>query len=262
LTAAAQWQILCSSEETVSEALQTSDSKPEIRGDLLAARERAWRRLAAAGTWWSGAERVAIAAELRAAPNCAFCRARKDALTPAAIDGQHDRASSLPAAAVDAVHRVATDPGRLTRSWVAGLAAEGISDAHYVELVGVLATVLSIDTFHRSLGLPLEPLPEPLSGEPSRRRPQGLTDIGAFVPVLARARGENSDLWDTPYAPGVIRALSLVPDEVRQLTDISKAQYLAPLDVANFTTNGGRALSRPQMELIAGRVSALNECFY
>ena len=64
----------------MSEALQTSDSKPEIRGDLLAARERAWRRLAAAGTWWSGAERVAIAAELRAqgAENAERIRAEAD----------------------------------------------------------------------------------------------------------------------------------------------------------------------------------------
>ena len=27
-------------------------------------------------------------------------------------------------------------------------------------------------------------------------------------------------------------------------------------------SNGGRALARDQIELLAGRVSALNECFY
>jgi hypothetical protein len=38
-----------------------------VREDLAAAHDRAWARLARAGTWWTGAERVAIAAEARRA---------------------------------------------------------------------------------------------------------------------------------------------------------------------------------------------------
>ena len=34
-----------------------------VREDLPATHRRAWRRLAEPGTWWSGRERVAIAAE-------------------------------------------------------------------------------------------------------------------------------------------------------------------------------------------------------
>jgi hypothetical protein len=33
-------------------------------------------------------------------------------------------------------------------------------------------------------------------------------------------------------------------------------------DVADPSTNGGKTLNRQQIELVAGRVSLLNECFY
>ena len=57
-----------------------------------------------------------------------------------------------------------------------------------------------------------------------------------------------------------MRAMSLVPDAVRDLKSLSAVHYLTPEEVANPAAR--RALSRPQIELLAGRVSALNECFY
>jgi hypothetical protein len=59
----------------------------------------------------------------------------------------------------------------------------------------------------------------------------------------------------------VIRALSLVPDEVRQLLDLSAAQYLSAPQMMQFGRDF-RSISRAQIELVAGRTSALNECFY
>ncbi len=58
----------------------------------------------------------------------------------------------------------------------------------------------------------------------------------------------------------MIRALSLVPDAVRQLQDLSAAHYLRPAEMIDLTR--GRSIDRAQMELVAGRVSALSECFY
>lgn len=86
-----------------------------VREDFTAAHSRFWKRLAAPGAWWTGAERVAIAAETRHAWQCRLCRARQSALTPTALDGQHDHLNALPEAAVDVIHRVTTDPGRLSR---------------------------------------------------------------------------------------------------------------------------------------------------
>ena len=78
---------------------------------------------------------------------------------------------------------------RLSKPWLEGLLEDGLTDSAYVEIVGVLTTVLSVDDLHRGLGLDLEPLPAPVGGEPARRRPSGATGEGASG---RRARA----LWD------------------------------------------------------------------
>jgi len=235
-----------------------------IRPDLAVAHRRAWERLSAPGTWWTGQERIAIAAEARAAVYCSFCRERKAALSPLAVEGNHDRVSGevLSRAAVDAVHRIVTDAGRLTRSYVEGLASEGVPVTHYVELLSVVVSVRSIDVFHHAMGLPPEPLPAPRPGEPTRRRPSAAVAGESFVPMLpiTRPTGEESDLWPTP-GPNVIRAMSLVPEAVRWLRELSAAHYLDEKAMTDLTRGRG-PLSRAQTELVAGRVSSLNECFY
>ena len=65
------------------------------------------------------------------------------------------------------------------------------------------------------------------------------------------------------YVPQIGRALSLVPAEVRTLQALSALHYMELDHVIDPTyVPPGRKLDRPQMELIAARVSAINECFY
>ena len=71
----------------------------------------------------------------------------------------------------------------------------------------------------------------------------------------------EADLWPADRTGNVIRAMSLVPDEVRTLSDLSAVHYLANERVRDQAASQGR-LTRPQMELIAGKVSVLNDCFY
>ncbi len=225
------------------------------------AHRRAWERLAAPGAWWTGAEKVAIAAEVRAARTCSLCQQRKAALSPNAVAGEHAASDALPAAAVEAAHRIATDPGRLTRAWYEKTLAAGLSDAHYVELLGVVITLVNLDALHRGLGIAPEPLPAPRGGEPSRERPPAALE-GAWVPLLVPSSAEGRALFEgRPRVPNVARALSLVPDAVRQMRELSDVHYL-PIDDVIDPRARMHALTRPQMELIAGRVSALNECFY
>lgn len=234
-----------------------------VREDLTAAHRRAWHRLAHAGNWWTGAERVAIAAEVRQARHCALCAVRKNALSPHAIEGVHDRASTLPEAAVDVIHRVTTDPRRLTKAWYDRImATRTISDAQYVEIIGEVVAIVSIDSFCWGLGVPLHPLPEPQPGKPSRYRPATARLEAAWVPMIPahEAVGAETDLWRVDRTANVIRAMSLVPDAVRQLLDLSDAHYISMENFMDLTW--GRSLSRAQTELIAGRVSALRECFY
>jgi hypothetical protein len=241
-----------------------SASAIPIRDDLPAAYRRAWERIAAPASWWTGGERVAIARETRLARACALCRARRQALSAAAVEGRHEQSGALPAVAVEAVHRLVTDASRITRGWFGALQSEGLSDAHYVELLGVVVTTLCIDGFHAAMGLPLEPLPSPRPGAPSRQRPASARQEMGFVPTIpsGEATGSEADLYPVSRVPNVVRALSLVPDAVRQLRELSAAQYLPLQQVTDVRAEPGRALSRAQIELVAGRVSALNECFY
>ena len=237
-----------------------------VRSDLVAAHENQWARLGGPGTWWSGAERVAIAREVRAAPACELCRTRKASLSPFTVQGEHRGDGSLPAVVVDVVHRVTTDPGRLTRDWFDRVVAAGITPEQYVEVIGVIVTVFSIDSFCRAIGMRSRPLPDPVSGEPTRYRPAAARMEKAWVPMIAngRGRGREADLWgDMPggQTGNVVRALSLVPDEVRALKELSAAHYMRPQEMIDLKRTS-RSLDRGQIELIAGRVSALRGCFY
>ena len=234
-----------------------------VREDFAAAHSRFWKRLAAPGAWWTGAERVAIAAEARHAWQCSLCRARQSALTPMAVDGEHDRLQALPEAAVDVIHRVITDPGRLSRQWFDRILEAGLSQEQYVEIIGTLVALISIDRFCLGIGVPLHELPQPLAGEPSHYRPEGLTTGEAWVPMLApdHATGPERDLFEVRPTGNVIRAMSLVPDEVRTLNDLGAVHYLRNGQVRDPRASAG-TLNRMQMELIAGRVSASRRCFY
>jgi len=229
-----------------------------IRSDLLSAFDATWDRTACAGTWWSGKERVAIAAATRRARSCGFCVERREALSPYAVEGTHEDASDLPAALVDAVHRVTTDPGRLSRRFYEEVVQAGVAPERYVEAVGVVVRTLNVDVFHYAAGLPLRPLPEPRAGEPSRDSPEGTVRDGAWVPMLPVGHA----FWRGWPAPNVMRALSLVPDEVTAHMALARATYLGPDQVADVSYDPGRAISRAQIELIAGRVSSISECFY
>lgn len=245
------------------QAISYSAACVPVRDDFAAAHTRFWQRLASPGAWWTGAERVAIAAEVRHARHCGLCQARQAALTPAAVAGHHDHLGALPAAAVEVIHRVVTDPGRLSRKWFTETVAAGLSAEQYVEIIGTLVAMVSIDSFCRGIGVPLHPLPEPQSGAPSQYRPPGAIQEEAWVPMIPvdRATGAEADLYGGQAVGNVMRALSLVPDEVRTLLDVSTAHYL-PMGQVRDPSAATGALNRMQMELIAGRVSALRQCFY
>jgi hypothetical protein len=65
-----------------------------------------------------------------------------------------------------------------------------------------------------------------------------------------------------PQTANVLRAMSLVPDAVRHLGVQSAVQYVDMPNVRNFESSGQLGLSRPQIELVAARTSAINDCFY
>ena len=237
-------------------------SPVSVPARIAEAHRRTWASLARAGRYWPGADRVAIAESVRRAERCRYCSARK-ALSIESGRGAHEGSGALPRAAVDAVHRIVRDPGRLHREWFESLLEAGLEEGAYVELVGVVTSVLSIDDVQRGLGLPLEPLPEAEAGSPSGRRPSGATMEGSWVATVPpdRLEPEDADIYEgMPRVANVRRALSLAPNEVRILSDLHGAHYVPMSEMREMGWK--RALTRPQVELVAARVSAVNECFY
>ena len=235
-----------------------------IRDDIPDAHREVWQRIGRPGNWWRGTDRIAFVEESRNARSCRACAKRGAALSPEGDFGPHHTTTNLPDVVVDVVHRLTTDPARLSRAWLDTVNARGVTDEEYVEILGVVVAAISIDALHRALGLQLEPLPAPVGGDPSGYRPAGAADSGAWVQTVQpeNAGETEADLYPGGRTGNVISAMSLVPDSVRMLLTLSKAHYLPLRCIRMPGDNGGRAISRNQIELLAGRVSSLSDCFY
>jgi hypothetical protein len=184
-------------------------------------------------------------------------------LSPYNFAGEHQHGEGLDEVAIDAVHRVITDQTRITKTWVEDNVVKGLSKGAYVELAGLAVAVLSVDEFHRAIGVALEVLPDALPGAPDGYMPALASEGTGYVPMLPNdgAIGKEADLWGDRGA-NVLRAFSAVPNAVRDWMMISSAQYLSFEGMANFDSPENRSINRMQIELVAGRVSAVNECFY
>lgn len=238
------------------------DSLP-IRPRLALAIDDAWGRLASAGTWWSGAERIAIATETRSAMHCSLCARRREALSPYSITGEHDTATDLPSEAIEAIHRIKSDASRITQHWVRSMVEGPLGEERYVEIVAIVAIATALDTFDHVLGRTPRPFPLPIPGRQSQHRPARAERDLAWVATLAPEKVSHDD--PNPYPlhgdKNIHRALSLVPQEVFNFFDLDVELYLKDQEIRDFA-NEYRAITHPQIELIAGRASALNRCFY
>jgi hypothetical protein len=251
--------------------LSYANAPIKVRDNIVAAHDRAWNRIARAGAWFDGKTRIAIAAETRHASKCALCSRRKKTVSPLNIDGKHDGLGALAERLVEPIHRIVTDSGRLARGWFDSVVASGVRDTEFVEIVGVVATVVTIDTFCRAIGAPLHALPTPVSGKPHYRRPRTAHQRGeAWVPMihpkdlvgeLDTAEEQSLAAYWGGVPSNIRRALSLVPEEAYEWFRLVEVQYLPGKAMRDFS-NEYRAITHAQIELIAGRVSVLNQCFY
>lgn len=225
-----------------------------VRDDIEVSHREIWVALGLPGTWWTSAQRIGIAREAR--------RARADrGLAPIPTEPVEP---TLPSTAVEVARRIGGDPASLDAGWF-GSVVNRISDVEYVELAGVVVQTVSVDVFCRALGIPLHAYPEPGPGEPSCERPASAVEEEAWVPTIPSgdAGGElGRSLYGGQTMPNVIRALSLVPDDARLALRQCEAQYLEIPQVMDPGYEPKRGLTRAQIELVAGRVSAINECFY
>ena len=239
------------------------DAAPvRVRDDIAAVLPLVWARIGEPGSWLTAEQRVAIAAETRNAADCDLCERRKEALSPYAVDGEHDHRGELPDTWIEVIHRIISDPGRLTEQWFRQVSDDGIAAAEYVELVGVVVCVVGIDTYCRGIGMAPAAIPAAKAGAPSPDTPEQLNTTLAWVPTL------DAD-FDGPlqkeFYPGstahIRRALTYVPATARNFWQMANTLYMNGAQMRDFE-NEYRAISHAQIELVAGRVSAINQCVY
>lgn len=188
--------------------------------------------LASAGTWLTGAQRVAVAAQARAA--------RDDAAA------EPDRPDPLLVAA----HRIAAAPATITAPWIDQLEADGLDRLGYVEVVGIVARLAAIDAYVWAVGRPPLELPAGAAGEPTCQLVDGARQRSAWVPIAGGARATTT--------------LSAVAAESRARAELSAVLYLADDQVGTAAQGGGACggFERAQVEVVAARVSYRNDCFY
>jgi len=234
-----------------------------VRADLADAHERAWQSIAAPGTWLSGERRLRVAAEIRHARDCAHCMDIKAALSPNNVAGAHASLGQLGAPEVELIHRAVNDPGRLSETWSQSVLARGLAEGEYVEIAGLVAIVMMMDTCTRALGLPDRALPQPMAGEPTRYRPPGARKEAAWLPIVEPPDAVEADgpMYPSPKAGYIYRALSSVPQTLRDYWALANAHYLPGQVIYQFDATI-RAITRPQTELLASRVSAMHQCVY
>jgi hypothetical protein len=221
-----------------------------VRDDLAEAHRLAWEHIASPGSSWTGAQRVELA------ETTMLALADPDPLPPwvgVTSSGRLAPEPPAPAAAHDFAYRLARHAGTITRDVYDSVRAD-IGELPFVEVCAIVSTVAAVWHFCRNVGIPVPPLPAPVPGEPTGRRPEELAEARLnWVPVAAPA----------DQVAAVVQAYTAVPDEYDNTWRMADAQYMPEpemVDPAWSRRQGG--LSRAQMELVAARVTKLRDCFY
>lgn len=210
----------------------------EVRQDLVEAHRASLRHVASPGACLTAAQRIRLAeiardAYLEAEPAPPWVR-------------------RYPEATENLAYRLARHAGTLSVDLYDRAIADGMSALVWVEVVGVVIATVPVVAFARAIGSDCAPFPPPLDDPPTERVAPELVDATLnWVPVAAPA----------DRTAAVVQALSALPDEWENLWRLASAQYMSDRQMDDPAWTRG-TLSRPQMELVAGRISKLRECFY
>lgn len=215
-----------------------------VRADLAQAHQAVIDDLGQPGDWLNSAEKLAVAQVVRAA--------RDNSETPPWYQPSKERddLGELAPAAADAAWRLTNHPGTLTANWYADIVAGLPSAEFYVELVGTVARVNSIDRLADLLDLNYLPLP-PMSAGPAMQPTIESSVTSHWVPTAVDMAG-----------PNVLKALSVAPSAQSLRGRLSEVQYLPPSALRGDLSFARDGLNRMQIELVAGVTSLHNECFY
>ena len=210
----------------------------EVRADLTEAHRASFRHVASPGACLTAAQRIRLAeiardAYVEAEPSPPWVRRYPDATQNLA-------------------YRLARHAGTFSVDLYDRSLAEGMNALVWVEVVGVVIATVPVVAFARAIGSDLTPFPGADGGSSTGRVAPDLVDATLnWVPVAGPA----------DQTAAVVQALSALPDEWDNLWRLATAQYMSDRQMDDPAWTRG-TLSRPQMELVAGRISKLRECFY
>ncbi len=213
--------------------------------------------LVESGTWLTGSERSYLAKLARA-----VIQGQEYQRDPS--EGQDENYSTLNPAS-EVVAQVAAGGKHITRETLEDALRSGLSEEEYVESVGVAARAVCLDTFCEGIGIPVLTLGTPSNQTPTRKKSTNAASEGAWlktIPSGPQGGSEGSELYGELAAPFIFRALSLVPEEARHIIDLVTLQYVPGQELMNFKFSYEESFGRRETELVAGRTSAINECFY
>ena len=209
-----------------------------VREDLVDAHRRSLAHVASPGARLTAARRVQIAEVAR------------DAYL--AVEPSPPWVRPFGDPALNVAYRVARHAGTITEQWYEQIIGEGMHSLEFVEILGVVVATVPPIALARAVGLPLPAFPQPAAGVPTGREATELAPAKLnWVPVAAPA----------DQVASVVQALSALPDEWDNLWRLAAAQYMSDRQMDDPLWNRG-TLSRPQMELVAGRLSLIRECFF
>ncbi len=203
---------------------------------------------AAPGTWLSAEERLATLQAARSANSRGG-------------DGRRAEASILPDDSLRLIEKVAATPRPLSRDDFARALDAGMTAGEYVETISLVSRVVNLDVFARELAPARWSSWRSVEGDPSCESPPAVAE-GAWLPSVPAGPQARQVYGSAGPQPFIYRALSLVPEETRRCIAGGNVQYL-PLDkFMDFSYSHQPGLSRVQVEIVAARISALNDCFY
>ena len=211
------------------------------------------------GNWGSAAQRTAIAATARMA------RCEAGVQESIGDEGLADL-GELPEPARRVARAVALGGIEIDRKFCEQAQADGVTEGAYVEIVGLAARLAHLDVFARGIGVPSRKLADPVDDKaPSYERPSEATQEGFFTATVPSAPDGGAlaeELYGKLPAANISRSLSLVPDETRRLMAILRQEYFPGETIFDLTYSSHDSLSRPQIEIVAAKVSEYNQCFY
>ena len=235
-----------------------ADSNYPVHKDLDSIHAKQLDQLGRPGAWGTADQRLAIAQEVRQA-------AYKTGLQERPKEAELKGGIKLPDAASKVVQKLTISPKDFLEDSYTDAKKDGLNDEEYVEIVGIVSRLTCMDVFARGIGVPLRPLPKASEGQPSRNRPAVAKKEMAWVPTIPNLP-EGGDAAKALYGEGyktyIVRGLSLVPDEVRMHIELENVQYLPMKHIFIPDYQHHEGFTRAQCEIVAGRISALNECFF